>query len=351
MKKIKKITYILLTFIIIILMTITLHKKNDYTEISQNAYVSSIGIDYDLSTKKYTVYLYILNNFNIGQSEFAIGEQDSLGYISKGTSGSIPSAISTIKQQSNIKLQLSHIRSMVLTDRFFNDNNTLMLYSFIKYSPDFYPTFNIYTTSENLMDVYRVQNFSETSAYYTILINNDGVNDPKNITCATFINDILIDYYTGLYPIIKINKETFYNGDKPYISLGVSGYSFINDEGRLSSFTFSNFNGLVYLNELKRNTLSFDKFDFFVNEYYYKTIVKNNKFYISIKLHGSIIHSTINLEYTELLNQIKKIISDEITSLKKIMDNYNIDIFNINYLSNKKNDYLSTPIIVEVSII
>lgn len=350
MNKIKSIIYISLTILIVLIMLMTLHKKNDYTEISHNAYVSSIGLDYDLSTKKYTVYLYILNNFNIGQSEFALGEQDNLGYIAKGTSHSIPTAISNIKQQSNIKLQLSHIRSMILTDSFFNDRNATMLYSYIKYSPDFYPTFNIYTTSDDLMEIYNVQNFSETSAYYTILINNDGVNDPANITFITFINDILVEEYTGLYPIIKVNKETFYNGDKPYVSLGVDGYSFINSEGRLSSFNFTNFKGLVYLNELKRNTLSFKHYDFFVNEYYYKKKYKNGILHISIKLHGSIIHSTVELTYDEILHNIKIEIIEEIKYLKETMDKYNIDIFNINYLSNN-NKFLTTPINVEVSII
>lgn len=351
MKKTNVLIYIFLTLIIGIIMAITLHKKNDYTEVSQNAYVSSIGIEYDLNNKNYTVYLYILNNFNIGQSEFALGEQDNLGYISKGTASSIPEAISNIKKQSNIKLQLSHIRSMILKDTFFNDYNVVMLYSYIKYSPDLYPTFNIYTTSEDLMEIYNVQNFSETSAYYTLLINNDGVNDPLNVTITSFFNDILINYYTGIYPIISISKDTFYNGDKPYLSLGISGYSFINQNNQLSSFSFKHFNGLIYLNELQRNTLIFSKYSFFVNEYYYKTKIKDSKLYISIKLHGIVTYSTIDIEYTELLNNIKKEIKDDIIKLKNTMDEYNIDIFNINYLSHNKLNYKNTKIILNISII
>ena len=62
-KKIEKITLALLIFIIISITVGVLSKKNDYTEVTEHAYVSSMGIEYNLGSDSYTVYLYILNNF------------------------------------------------------------------------------------------------------------------------------------------------------------------------------------------------------------------------------------------------------------------------------------------------
>ena len=54
----------IITLIIIVSFFPFFTKKNDYQDISKVVYISSIGLDYDEKTKEYTIYYYILNNFN-----------------------------------------------------------------------------------------------------------------------------------------------------------------------------------------------------------------------------------------------------------------------------------------------
>ena len=332
-----KFIEILLLIILIVTITITLYKKNDYNEITQGAYVSSIGIDYDIKTKEYTIYFYILNNFNLGTSQFAQGEATNLGYVTKGTGLTIPSAIQSIKLASNIRLETSHIKSMVLKDTFFNNNNTYDLVNYIKHSPDFYPSFIVYVTSDDIKNIYEVNNFSETSAYYTLLVNNQGINKPKLTTFIDFINDVLDDNYTTMYPIIKSKKDIIYDYNDEYTTLYIDGFGFITNNTQISFFKYDNLFGLTYFNPLKKGVLSYDYFDFLVYEFYYSELLKENHLNISIKIHGKVIQNRTNKESNELFKYLEKNIINDLNKLKETMDSYNIDVFNINHKSNNKN--------------
>ncbi len=349
--KIEKITTGLLVFFLISLCISVLSKKNDYTEITENAYVSSMGVDYNLDSNTYTVYLYILNNFNLSIPDYGTAQSNKLGYVCKDTGISIPDALSKINKQSNIRLQYSHIRSVIIRDTFFNKKNLYLFYNQIRLSLDFYPTFSIYTTSDNLMDVYDVKNFSDTSAYYTILVNIDGLNKPKNTTFLNFANDLLMSTYTVPYPIIKVDKSTFFEDDKALTSLDISGYSFLTNDYLLSSFSFDNLRGLNHLNRLSKNVISFKEFDYLVNDYSYKQKLSNNKLIINISLRGAFVGVSVDYNEQKLINKLKSYVKNDMIELKTTMDNYNIDVFNIDYLTRVKNSFLKTEIEVIVNII
>lgn len=349
--KVEKIVTALLVFVLVSLTVGVLSQKNDYTEITENSYVSSMGIEYNLDDNTYTVYLYILNNLNMSITDYGTSEANKLGYICKDTGISIHDAIAKINKQSNIRLQYSHIRSVIIKDTFFNKKNTHILYNQIRLGLDIYPTFSIYTTSNDLMEVYDVKNFSDTSAYYTILVNIDGLNKPKNATYLNFANDVLLPNYTVPYPIIKVNHDNFHENDNSLTSLDISGYSFLNDDFILSSFSFDNLRGLNHLNRLSKNILSFKEFDYLVNEYSFHKKLEKGVLQISIFLRGAFVG--INGDYTdkELIELLKDYIKSDMNELKETMDNYNIDVFNIDYLKNKKNSFLNTKIKLNITII
>lgn len=345
----KHIKQILLLFLIII-TSITLYKKNDYNEITQSAYVSSIGIDYDIKTNEFIVYFYILNNFNLGTSQFAQGEATNLGYVTKGSGKSIPSAIQSIKLSSNIRLETSHIKSMVLKDTFFNYNNIYDLVNYMKNSPDFYPNFIVYVTSDEIKNIYEVNNFSETSAYYTLLVNNQGINKPRLTTFIDFINDVLDNNFTAMYPLIKSKKDTIYDYNKEYTTLFIDGFGFITNNTQLSIFKYDNLFGLSYFNPLKKGVLSYNDFDFLVYEYYYNESLNSNTLIITIKIHGKIILNKTNKENNELFNDLTKNIEYDLNKVYNTMNSYNIDIFNIKH-KNKNINYKNIKINYNINIV
>ena len=349
MNKAKSIFTIIITLIVSIFTIIVLSKKNDYTEVTANAYVASMGLDYSEEKETYTVYLYILNNFNISRSEYGTASPDSLGYICKGEGKSIAEALSNINRYSNIRLQYSHIRTLVLKDTFFTRRSILHLYKHIKLSTEFYPTFYVYTTSDDLLKIYNVNNFSETSAYYTILINNDTINKAKEITYLDYINDILISTYTTSYPILTVSEDIFYEKDNPITSIDITGYSYMTDDYLLSSFTFNNLNGLKHLNKLSKNVISYKEFDFLVFEYKLKKKLTNKTLKINITASGTFVNKQDSTkDYT---NELIKKITTDLSQLKQTMDEYHIDVFNIDYLSGIKDSYLTTNIEYNIKIL
>lgn len=340
----------LLIIIIIIFSFITikiLYQKNDYTEINETAYVSSMGLDYDYSTNSYTVYMYILNNFNLSSSDFGQSFPNNIGYISIGKGPTIPSAIENINKKLSIRLQYSHIRTLIMKNTFFNKTNLLNLYKLIKSSPDFFPTFQIYTTSNDLFELYNIKNFSETSAYYTILINNKNLNEPLKVVYTNLINNLLIDTYTTPIPTLKISTDTFYEDENSLPSLSIEGYSYLTEDYKLSSFTFTNLHALYSLNNLSKNILSFNNFDFLVNEYYIKKKYKDSTLKITITIKGNFVYNKDNIS----INELKKAMINNLLLLKETMDSYKIDVFNIDYLTNIKYSYLKTDIDVKINII
>lgn len=350
-KKIEKITLALLIFIIASITVGVLSKKNDYTEVTEHAYVSSMGIEYNLDSDSYTVYLYILNNFNLSISDYGLSEANKLGYICKETGISIADALSKINKQSNIRLQYSHIRSFIIKDNFFNKVNVLNLYNHIRLSLDIYPNFSIYTTSDNLMDIYNVKNFSDTSGYYTILVNTDSINKPKNSTYLNFANDLLCSTYTVPYPIIKVSQDNFYENNEPLTSLDISGYSFITDDYTLSSFSFDNLRGLNHLNRLSKNVLSFEEFDYLVNDYTFRKKMIGQTLQVNIILRGAFISNKKNYDNDTLTKLLIEHIEKDMNQLKEVMDNYRIDVFNIDFITKVDYSFLNTNIKVIVNII
>ncbi len=328
-----------------------LYKKNDYTEINECAYVSSMGLDFNNETNTYTVYMYILNNFNLSSSDFGQSFPNSIGYISIGTGTTIPEAIENINNKLSIRLLYSHIRTLILKNTFVNKNNLLTLYNIIKKLPDFFPTFQIYSTNDDLFKLYNIKNFSETSAYYTVLINNETKNKPLKVVYTNLINNLLIDTYTTPIPLLKLHTNSFYEDESELPSLSIIGYSYLTNDYKLSSFTFNNLHALYSLNNLSNNILIFNNFDYLVQDYYIKKKYKNNKLQILITIKGTFINNTLNQTNQELKDNLTQQMKENLIILKQTMDNYNIDAFNIDYLSNKKYSYLSTPLDINIKVI
>ena len=155
----KKIIYIF-----ILLNTFLLTSCFDYTEVNSYYYASSLGLDYDHEKNEYTVYIYIINTLNLSNIQTSATEKDSIAYISKYSESSIPKAIHKIFENSDIHIDLRHLRTVILKDSFINNDNLNMLINLIKNDINFYFNFSIYITKDNLEDIYKVNNFTETSA-------------------------------------------------------------------------------------------------------------------------------------------------------------------------------------------
>lgn len=335
---------------LVIFTIITVVSKTDYMDVTQTAYANSIGVDYDLETNEYIIYLYILNDFNLGQSQYAIGESSTLAYTATSRGDTLQEALWKITINTNIYLQYSHIRTMIIKDTFCNNNNIYLLYQFIRTTPEFYPNFHIYTTSNELSEIYKVENFSDTSAYYTILVNSKGNSKTVKTDFIDLSNDLIRPNYTIRYPHLVATKTVFATNKDPYVSLYISGYSYFSHDYTITSFKWDTLPGLKLLNLLSGSVYTFDNFDIKLNEYHFKTRITENKLIVKIKIQGHFTNNTSDKQESELLELAQEKLKNQLVELKLTMDTYNIDVFNILHLSNGKIDYHNCPIEYEFAI-
>lgn len=330
---------LLLIFILSIFIFIYSH---DHQSITQITFVNSVGLEYNSETNEYTMYFFILNNYTIAQSGNSPSFTNTHSYTAVATDKDILSAENKIRNNSNTKFDLTHIRSLILHDNFFEDDNVLKLYYYFQNNIKYNHSFEIYTTKDYLSDIYKLENFSEVSGYYTILVNTQNNIPVKHVRYNDFCNDLLIKDYTVYYHRIKINEGVVNDSDKKYVTLEYDGVSFIDEEYKLNSFKYQNLKGIGYLTTKINRTFLINhkgkEFIFSPNKFKISYKVEKNELKVKIKVNGYFLNS-YNLNNQEL----KAIIEDEIKKELELMfitlSSYDIDIYNINYRYHNKYDY------------
>ena len=207
----------ILICIIGIISILSFYLFHDYKNITQLTFVNSIGIDYNEETKEYTMYFFILNNYTIAQTGNSASFTNTHAYTTKASDKEILLAENKIRDNSNTKFDLSHVRSFVIKTSFFKNDNILKLINYIKNSNKYSPSFEIYTTDDSLDELYKLENFSEVSGYYTILVNTQNNIPVKHVTYSDLCNDIYIKDYVVPYQKLKINKGIITDSEKEYI--------------------------------------------------------------------------------------------------------------------------------------
>ena len=158
-------------------------------------YINSICLDINEDNNQYDCYFYVLNNFNLAQAEISSNNVDNLAYVAKITAPTLTEAFRKLNQISNIYIHYNHLRTVILTNKFLN---LFDFYQFIKDDLNLYPSFYLFATDSKPEDIFNIENFSEISAYHTLLINPDLIKSYKLITFMDFAKAITINNYTLL---------------------------------------------------------------------------------------------------------------------------------------------------------
>lgn len=351
----KKLIY----FLIIFISFTGLSSCYDYVEVNSVYYAASMGIDYNDTNKMYTIYIYVINNLNLSQIDIAASEADKMAYVARATDTTLTRAFNTIYQNSDVMIDLHHLKTLILTESFFNEKNCLRLYQLIKNNYDFYLNFAIYTTEEELGDIYIVQNFTETSAYYTLLTKSNNFNNYVLPSFVDFANDTMNQFYTILYPVLKVSYLTFEKDEINYITLSLNGYSALTPDYKLMIFGENEFYGINFLNNLadmKLPLINDNKvYIFDIQRFQKKFKLKEDTFTISFYLRGSIIlDETFKYNHQHAQELIKTEISYGITQIYEEAKNNKVDFFNINEfarIQNNHNTYETIKLKIEFKII
>ena len=323
---------LIITLIIIVAFLPFFTKKNDYKDISKVVYISSIGLDYDENNKEYTIYYYILNNFNLTGAQISSSNIDDLSYMVKISDTNFAKAFSSIIKKTNIGIHYTHLKTVILSNNFVGQIPILDFYNYIRDLNQIYLNFYLFTTDSKIEDLYNIQNFSDVSAYHTILINPNLIKTYKLVTFIDFAKEILKPNYTFLIPHISSVSDTFFKQDKEYLSLEMDGYSILQNDYSIKTYITKEYQSLRWLMNLPDQHFQIDEYEIYLKDGKYKIKNKEDKIIIYYKLSAVLNLNPKNEKLVDVKEKLEKKIADDIIEFITLTKDNNIDIFNLNYL-------------------
>lgn len=304
-------------FLLILLLLISFlclpYHNNDYIDITHMVNVSSVGIDY--KNDQYLIYAYVINNYTMSKNDYNTSSNSKPATVITSTGKTIEKALFKLYDSVFVKLNFSHIETLVLQKKFITTQNVSKLINYISTNNDFYPKFNIFITDEEITDIYNIDYFSDTSSYYNILTEYKSEIEHHHTTFIDLINDFEENNYFVIYPSLKLNKNII-RDEKKGNSLYIDGYFYILN-GMLNKIDFND-NSLLYL-LYSTNDISFNYNgrNYFLNGFSIKKFILNKKLYI-------LFYSKSNYD-----GNFKDLIRYNILSLY----NKNIDVYNLRYFN------------------
>ena len=339
--------YLILIYLILL---ICLSGCFDYKEINSYYYASSMGLTYNKEEKTYKVTLYILNTLHMSNDTSTKSDTNSLAYIATYQDKSILNCLHQIFQNSDISIDLRHLRSILMEKNFINSENLKNFFDFIINDVNCYFNFAVYVCNDNdLENIYMVNNFTETSAYNTLLTNANNYSNYKIPYC----NDLINDYYSitenNKYPVVLYKKDVFNHNDQNYNTIYFGGYCSLDEDNNAVFYTEDQYPAVIFLNNRTNFEISLIENNLFYNISTYKIeyLFKDETFYINIDINGFCLNSD---DGEGKLKEYFIKLFDELIKITKINKT---DLFNINHYSKIKKsslDYQTTPIKYQFNI-
>lgn len=329
MKKFCTIALLIICFIPFI------SRKNDYVDVTTVISVNSLCIDYDEEKQEIAVYFYVLNNYNVAQSELSSSNFDKLAYVTKIVGPNFAKIFEKFKKISNVFIHYNHLRTVILTNKFLNhDDNPKIFYDFIRNTTIIYPTFYIYTTDDKIEEIYQIETFSDISAYHTLLINPKSIKTYKLTTYMDFVKAYNISNYTLKIPRISSAEDTVTKQDQEIKTVIFDGYSIYQFNKPTITYLEKEMPYIHWLNEISNTVVKIGEYSLFIKDGNYHIKQKNGKITINYTLNATTTISHESFFDNSLYEYLKKTITDELQTLfnKTIADE--IDIFNIKYYLN-----------------
>lgn len=334
----------LLIIVTLVTSFYSLQRINDYSELSEMIFVNSMGVDYDNNKKEFIIYFYILNNYNLAIPDISSSNNEDASYINVGRGKTIDEAINLIKNNSNLMFHFSNTQTFIIKNTFCINDNLEQLCHYILNSNEVVPNAVIFFTDDEIKDIYQITTYSQTSSYFTLIVNSMTQNNYLKVYFNELCKDVLTPNYTAVYPFIKVNEDILIEFEEPQKSIAVEGIAVLDNQNSCKSFLLDDYPFFIWLNPLSNTTQYFHFGSFKVKEY--KISKKYKKDYFKIKIHISFYLTTNPLNITELeaLHMLYEEIYEELMKLYDFSKETNYDFYNINHLSYDKANFTNTNI-------
>lgn len=204
----------------------------DITEIDENLFVISMGMDYDKETDEIEVTLYFIPSTSISKKELVSSAKDKVATATqKGKNET--EIIRKIETTHNQAFQFTHISSYIITTRYLEHIGLTTIIDDIINNPRRYPNFYLFTTENKIKEVYEHKNIDNISTYYSILFNPTQVYEQHTEIRVKRISDIISEYYeetlVPTVPLIRVDDSTWSEEDEKLKTIELNGYCYKTD--------------------------------------------------------------------------------------------------------------------------
>ena len=115
-------------FLLVLLLLISLlclpYYNNDYIDINHMINVSSLGIDYQ--DNQFNIYAYVISNYSMSKSDYNTSNDSNVSTIITSKGSTIENALFNLYDSVFVKLNFSHIQTLVLQKNFISNTNVFV---------------------------------------------------------------------------------------------------------------------------------------------------------------------------------------------------------------------------------
>lgn len=202
-------------------------------QIYSNMYIASIGFEHQ--EDEYTGYFFLPSSMSVGNTDSGSSDKNP-SEIAVVRGKTIADVFNNLDLSTTLKMNLKHISSIVLHESILNEKDLQDLMEYVKSSNTFDYNFYIFTTKDEIQEIYQVKNPNEESVILTMLC--EPISSAYAYTAANpphFLN-FCRDYYNGKvlsFALIEPTKIWSEENDSTYCR-GVAFYK----GGKLNIFGY-----------------------------------------------------------------------------------------------------------------
>lgn len=333
-KQMTKKYLIFITFIFVLF----LNGCYSYDDVSKTLFVNTIALDYDSENSEYIIYYHMTNPSSLTTASLGGGgSQTSPFSMAKGTGKTFFEAMELISDNSNKKIKLTHVQTVIFTMNYLNYDNLLSFHEFIKTTPTLHSDFGILVTDSKIEDIFKIADIEDTSPYYSIIVSsNDANKSHKIVSFLEFSQGITEDYITISFPFIRTFKGIWETQDNEITSLNIVGDIYINKENDIIMFEERKYPILNLINTDENTDITIDDISYYITKHNVKIKhINNNDFKVKIVVEAYITKYK-NVTNEEAKDIFIKEMSDSLNELINLTKDNNIDLFSVNDMLYRK---------------
>lgn len=304
-------------------------------------FITSLGIDY--KDHHYIIYPQFVPFSNIAKQEGPVNSSYNPPIIGKGEGELLDDAAFNFYKSTQQKVSWEHIKSIVVTEQFFEHGNLNQLNDFLSRFFQFRNNMLLFGTKEPLESILETTNIFNMSSLYTIMnLPQEAIRQYSDVTPLPMYIYRRNYYEPGMttkIPFLSVNKKNWKKGKKTYDFLEFDGYGFIANKTYVGHLNTSDIKGMQWISKnTKRLPVLIKRKNKLLGEIVLKNpkidkkvIVKKGKPYITfnIQTDGDIYHLVSPMSVHTIEKIVGSLIKKEIEKTHEKGIQKDIDVYQL----------------------